>query len=133
MAAKARPISCSPEPAARALSTERPITASDPRSSAEGPVGARHWSRVLTRYRTPDTARSVLELTVTLAPLLAAWAVAWWMLSYSTAVATLLALGNSAFLVRLFMIQHDCGHGSFFRSKRLCHWLGRAIGVVTLG
>ena len=34
--------------------------------------------------------------------------------------------------VRLFMIQLDCGHGSFFRSKRLCNWLGRAIGVVTL-
>jgi omega-6 fatty acid desaturase (delta-12 desaturase) len=54
------------------------------------------------------------------------------MLSYSVALAMLLALGNAAFLVRLFMIQHDCGHGSFFRSKRLCNWLGRAIGVVTL-
>ncbi|MDU8912974.1 fatty acid desaturase [Aestuariicoccus sp. MJ-SS9] len=105
---------------------------SDPRSNAAHPVNARDWSRVLTRYRAPDPARSVLELIVTLAPFLATWAVAWWLLSYSTALAMLLALGDAAFLVRLFMIQHDCGHGSFFRSKRLCNWLGRAIGVVTL-
>lgn len=104
----------------------------DPHSSTEDPPDARSWSRVLTRYRAPDPARSVLELIVTLAPFLAMWAVAWWMLSYSTALAVTLALANAAFLVRLFMIQHDCGHGSFFRSKRLCNWLGRAIGVITL-
>lgn len=132
MAAKARQISYSPDRPARALPTERPITVSDTRSRSAGQVNARDWVPVLARYRTPDTARSVLELMVTLVPFIATWAVAWWLLSYSTALATLLALGNSAFLVRLFMIQHDCGHGSFFRSKRLCNWLGRAIGVVTL-
>jgi omega-6 fatty acid desaturase (delta-12 desaturase) len=132
MAAKVRPISRSPDRAARALPTERPIAVNAPRSCTEEPVDALHWSRVLTRYRAPDPVRSVLELIVTLAPFLATWAAAWWLLSYSPALAMLLALGNSAFLVRLFMIQHDCGHGSFFRSKRLCNWLGRAIGVVTL-
>jgi omega-6 fatty acid desaturase (delta-12 desaturase) len=90
------------------------------------------WAHVLTLYRAPDPARSVLELIVTLAPFLATWAVAWWMLVLQHALAMVLALGNAAFLVRLFMIQHDCGHGSFFRSKRLCNWLGRTIGVVTL-
>ncbi|WP_238368677.1 fatty acid desaturase [Mesobacterium pallidum] len=104
----------------------------DPRSSTEDLLDARHWSRILTRYRAPDASRSVLELVVTLAPFLAIWAVAWWSLSYSTALAILLSLLNAAFLLRLFMIQHDCGHGSFFRSRRLCNWIGRAIGVVTL-
>ncbi|MBF9057729.1 fatty acid desaturase [Rhodobacterales bacterium HKCCSP123] len=96
------------------------------------PLDARHLSRVLARYRSPDPARSALELTVTLVPFLATWAVAWWMLSHSIALAVVLALGNAAFLVRLFMIQHDCGHGSFFRSRQLCNWIGRAIGIVTL-
>ncbi|MEM9843445.1 MAG: fatty acid desaturase [Pseudomonadota bacterium] len=105
---------------------------SDPLPSTEHPVTARDWSRVLAQYRSPDPVRSALELAVTLVPFIATWAVAWWMLSYSTPLATMLALGNAAFLVRLFMIQHDCGHGSFFRSKRLCNWLGRAIGVITL-
>lgn len=104
----------------------------DFRSSTEDPVDARHWSRVLTRYRAPDPVRSVLELIVTLVPFFAIWVVAWWVLSYSIALAVALALANAAFVVRLFVIQHDCGHGSFFRSKRLCNWLGRAIGVITL-
>ena len=104
----------------------------DPDTVGAAPVDERHWSRVLAQYRAPDPARSVLELVVTLAPFFAMYALAWWMLAYSTTLAVLLALGNAAFLVRLFMIQHDCGHGSFFRSKRLCTWLGRAIGVITL-
>ena len=37
-----------------------------------------------------------------------------------------------AFLVRLFMIQHDCGHGSFFRHRLVNDWVGRVIGVLTL-
>jgi omega-6 fatty acid desaturase (delta-12 desaturase) len=100
--------------------------------SPEVSSDARQWSRVLTQYRAPDPARSLLELAVTLAPFAATWAVAWWILSHSIALAVVLALGNAAFVVRLFMIQHDCGHGSFFRSKHLCNWLGRLIGVITL-
>jgi omega-6 fatty acid desaturase (delta-12 desaturase) len=44
----------------------------------------------------------------------------------------LFTLPAAAFLVRLFMIQHDCGHGSFFRSKGLNDWVGRIAGVLTL-
>lgn len=90
------------------------------------------WSRAMAKYRQPIHSRSIFELTVTVAPFVAIWAVAWWMLSMSTALAMALALVNAAFLVRLFMIQHDCGHGSLFRSRRLCDWIGRVIGVITL-
>jgi omega-6 fatty acid desaturase (delta-12 desaturase) len=44
----------------------------------------------------------------------------------------LLEVPAAGLLVRLFMIQHDCGHGSFFRSRVANDWVGRAIGVVTL-
>ncbi|WP_298976259.1 fatty acid desaturase [uncultured Roseobacter sp.] len=90
------------------------------------------WSRAMAKYRQPIHSRSIFELTVTVAPFVAIWAVAWWMLSISTALAMALALVNAAFLVRLFMIQHDCGHGSLFRNRRLCDWIGRLIGVITL-
>jgi omega-6 fatty acid desaturase (delta-12 desaturase) len=43
-----------------------------------------------------------------------------------------LVIPAAAFLLRLFMIQHDCGHGSFFARRRLDDWTGRAIGVLTL-
>lgn len=44
----------------------------------------------------------------------------------------LLAVPAAGFLVRLFMIQHDCGHGSFFRSRTANHMVGRMIGVLTM-
>jgi omega-6 fatty acid desaturase (delta-12 desaturase) len=47
-------------------------------------------------------------------------------------ITLVLSVPASAFLVRLFLIQHDCGHRSFFRSRRLNDLLGNAIGVLTL-
>ena len=44
----------------------------------------------------------------------------------------LLAVPAAGFLVRLFMIQHDCGHGSLFHGRRANDRLGRVIGVLTL-
>ncbi|RBI83543.1 fatty acid desaturase [Rhodosalinus halophilus] len=93
---------------------------------------ASDWTRTLARYRQPRPSRSVFELAVTFIPFVAIWAVAWWMLSISAILSLVLALANAAFLVRLFMIQHDCGHGSLFRDRWLCDWIGRGIGVLTL-
>lgn len=90
------------------------------------------WARILMRYRDPIPARSVFELGITLVPFFAIWAVAWWLVSFSIFAALALAIVNAAFLVRLFMIQHDCGHGSFFKSRALSDWIGRGIGVLTL-
>ena len=44
----------------------------------------------------------------------------------------LFALPAAGFVLRLFMIQHDCGHGAFFRRRLANDWVGRVIGVVTL-
>ena len=44
-----------------------------------------------------------------------------------------IALLNGAFLVRIFIIQHDCGHGGFFKNRHLSDWTGRALGILTLG
>ncbi|MEQ8899048.1 MAG: fatty acid desaturase [Roseovarius sp.] len=90
------------------------------------------WTRTLAQYREPVPLRSLLELAVTLCPFLAIWALAWWAHSISAWLSLALALVNAAFLVRLFMIQHDCGHGAFFKDRKLGDWIGRAIGVLTL-
>jgi omega-6 fatty acid desaturase (delta-12 desaturase) len=44
----------------------------------------------------------------------------------------IIAVAAAGFLVRLFMIQHDCGHGAFFRKRAANDWIGRVIGVLTL-
>lgn len=90
------------------------------------------WSQILAQYRTPILSRSIFELTVTLVPFVALWALAWWSMSISAWLAPAVAVVNAAFLVRLFIIQHDCGHGAFFADRRMNDWLGRFIGVLTL-
>jgi len=95
------------------------------------PGGACVWSRVLSPYGRADTARSILEVVVTAVPFAALWtscAVAtvhghWW--------ALILTVPAAGFLLRLFILQHDCGHGSLFPSRRANDWTGRALGVLT--
>ncbi len=66
-------------------------------------------------------------------PLVALWALAWAALHFGHWwLSLLLAVPAAGFLVRLFMIQHDCSHGSFFRHRMANDWVGRVIGVVTL-
>ena len=89
-------------------------------------------AQLLARYREPDSARGVLELVITAVPLCVIWALIWAALDQGYWFAVLLEVPAAGLLVRLFMIQHDCGHGSFFRGRAANDWVGRAIGVVTL-
>lgn len=90
------------------------------------------WSRVLSKYREPIALRSFVELVVTVLPFLLLFALAWWAISISPWLGLGLAALNALFLVRIFMIQHDCGHGSFFRSRRFGDWVGRMLSVLTI-
>ncbi|WP_151719365.1 fatty acid desaturase [Gemmobacter serpentinus] len=102
------------------------------RPASAPPRDARAWLRILARYRDPTMTRSLFELAVTLIPLIALWAIAWMGLSVSAWLALALALFNGAFLVRIFIIQHDCGHGSFLPNRTVQDWIGRSLGVLTL-
>lgn len=96
------------------------------------PRNARAWLSTLARYREPMTARSLFELAATLVPFVALWVLAWAALSVSAWLALAVALLNGAFLVRIFVIQHDCGHGSFLTNRKAQDWIGRTLGVLTL-
>lgn len=84
------------------------------------------------RYAEPVPARSAVELAVTLVPFAALWLLIWGGLEAGIWPALLLALPAGGFLLRLFLIQHDCGHGAFFRRRASNDWLGRFLGVLTL-
>jgi omega-6 fatty acid desaturase (delta-12 desaturase) len=90
------------------------------------------FARRLLRYRNPSVVRGLFEIAVTAAPLAGISVLAWMALRAHVWWGLLLVVPAAAFLLRMFMIQHDCGHGSFFPSKRLNDWVGRAIGIVTL-
>ncbi len=93
---------------------------------------ARNWMRVLAAYRQPILSRSLFELAITLGPFVLLWTLAWWSISISYFLTGALCVLAGAFLVRLFMIQHDCGHGAFFNQRAVNDWVGRALGVLTL-
>ncbi len=101
--------------------------------AAAGTESARAWTHRLLRYREPSHLRSTIELGISLGPLAALWVVMW--LAYSFGfwwLTLLLAVPAAGFLVRLFLIQHDCGHGAFFRNRSVNDWIGRVLGVLTL-
>ncbi len=104
--------------------------------SNSGPAGnaltARDVLPVLDGYRAPSLSRSTVEILVTLVPLVLLWLGSWYAQGWSLLASLGLAAVASGFLVRLFLIQHDCGHGSFFRRRRTNDWTGRAISVLTL-
>ena len=86
----------------------------------------------LAPYRQTDARRAVFEIIVTLLPFMAVWAVMYWLLQYSVLAAWLLAPLAAILLIRLFIIQHDCGHSTMFESRLANDWVGRALGVLTL-
>jgi acyl-lipid omega-6 desaturase (Delta-12 desaturase) len=96
-------------------------------------LAARDWAQALLPYRRANSTRSVIELAITILPFVALWAA---MLIASRNGEILLSFAMTPFaaglLVRLFMIQHDCGHGAFLPSKSANDWVGRAIGVLTM-
>jgi len=93
---------------------------------------AKEWVQILARYREPSTKRSVMELIYTLVPFALLWGLAWASLSVSYWLAFAIAALNGLFLVRIFIIQHDCGHASYFNNRKVQDWVGRCLGVLTL-
>ncbi len=93
---------------------------------------ARDWVKILSAYREPNQLRSSFELAVTIGPFLLLWVLAWWSLSVSYWLTLVISICNAAFLLRLFAIQHDCGHGAFLKNRTASDWLGRGLGVLTL-
>ena len=93
---------------------------------------SRPWRHIVARYAVPDTRRGVMQLLTTGLPFLAIMGALLYLIDRGVWVVALpLVVPSAALLVRLFAIQHDCGHGSFFHSRRANDWLGRTLGVLT--
>ena len=93
---------------------------------------ANSWAKRLAPYRVISNRRAIFEITVTVAAFAALWAASWWLYHFSVFASLALAVPAAAFLVRLFMVQHDCGHLAMFTSKHANNWVGRVLGFFTL-
>lgn len=85
------------------------------------------WVKRLEPYARADVRRSVLCLLASVVPYVALWPVMYYLLDVSYGLTLLVAVPAGGFLVRTFIVFHDCGHGSFLPSKRA----NRAVGVIT--
>jgi omega-6 fatty acid desaturase (delta-12 desaturase) len=90
------------------------------------------WQAIVAKYTVPNTWRSLWQVVNSIVPFLAMWYVMYRSLEISYWLTLVLALPTAGFMIRIFIIFHDCGHGSFFKSQRANDIMGAISGVLTL-
>ncbi|MGB3562239.1 MAG: fatty acid desaturase [Thermoanaerobaculia bacterium] len=98
----------------------------------ENQTAARFWNQILKPYAKPNLGKSVYQLSSTALFFVGTWYLMLRSLEVSYWLTLALAVPAAFFLVRLFIIQHDCGHASFFRSRTANNTVGFWLGVLTL-
>ncbi|HXR28473.1 MAG TPA: fatty acid desaturase [Solirubrobacteraceae bacterium] len=88
------------------------------------------WARVLAPYARPHLGRSALDLATSVLPYLVLSVLMYMSLSVSYLLTLVIAIPTAGFLVRTFILFHDCSHGSFLPWRRANHWLGVALGLL---
>ncbi len=88
------------------------------------------WKEVVAKYQHPKLPRALWQLGNTLIPYAALWCLMYFSLGVSYWLTAACALLAGGFMVRLFIIFHDCGHGSFFKTRRANDLLGFITGVL---
>src|SRR5437762_3148621 len=103
---------------------------SDSRKGA-GHADAARWKEIVLQCKKPSRWRALWQIVNTLG----AYALLWYLmdrrLTISYWITLPLAILSGAFLIRVFIIFHDCGHGSFFKSNTANDVLGFITGMLT--
>jgi len=92
--------------------------------------GAAFWRERLAPYAKPDSRRSALDVATSVLPYVALTALMYVTLDVSLLLTLIIAVAAAGFLVRTFIVFHDCAHGSFLRSRRANVWLGTTCGLL---
>jgi acyl-lipid omega-6 desaturase (Delta-12 desaturase) len=90
------------------------------------------WKAIISRYNRPNRRMSILTIVDSFLPFVILWYVTYRFLSVSWLISLVLAIPTALFLVRCFIIFHDCGHGSFFKSRSWCNIVGSVFGVFLM-
>ena len=105
---------------------------SRPNPTADGKRDTSAWKAIVLKYQEPSRWRASWQLVNTLGPYTLLWYLMYRSLAWSYWFTFGLAILAGLFLVRIFIIFHDCGHGSFFKSRRANDIVGFVTGVLTL-
>ena len=93
---------------------------------------ADNWQQIVKKYQNPSTKIAVTQIVTSFLPFVALWVLMYFSLCVSYWLTLGLALLNAFFLVRIFIIQHDCGHQSFFRSRKMNDLVGIICSTISL-
>jgi acyl-lipid omega-6 desaturase (Delta-12 desaturase) len=96
------------------------------RNAAERPF----WREGLAPFERPDRGRALLDLVTSVVPYLALSALMYVALDFSYLLVLAIALPAAGFLLRTFLVFHDCGHGSFLPTRRANVWVGVVTGLI---
>jgi omega-6 fatty acid desaturase (delta-12 desaturase) len=99
-------------------------------SSDSKPKSKAWWVEPLEPYAGADMRRSLVCLATSVLPYLALWPVMYVLLDVSYLLTLLVALPASGFLLRTYIVFHDCTHGSFMPTKRGNTWVGRFVALI---
>ena len=99
-------------------------------SPATSAIEHRPWQEALAPYARPHVGRSAVDLATSVVPYLALSVGMYLLLGVSYPLALVLAVPATGFLLRTYVVFHDCAHGSFLPSKRGNAWLGTALGLL---
>ena len=91
-----------------------------------------NWQQMVKKYQIPNTKIAVWQMVNTFLPFIGLWILMYFSLSISYWLTLGLALVNAFFLVRIFIIQHDCGHQSFTKSRRMNDVIGFVCSAFSL-
>jgi acyl-lipid omega-6 desaturase (Delta-12 desaturase) len=110
------------------MSTAASPTVSAPRRKSHS--NRAPWRETLAPFAQPVVARSLLDIATSAVPYLALSVLMYQLLDVSYLLVLAVAIPASGFLLRTFIVFHDCAHGSFFRSKRANAWVGAICGLL---
>jgi omega-6 fatty acid desaturase (delta-12 desaturase) len=111
-------------------SVDRPVAFGNTAIEGQEELRCPSWKDTLAPYAQPCLGRSVLDVATSVVPYLALCVLMYLALEVSYLLALALAIPASGFLVRTYIVFHDCTHGSFLPSKRANAWLGMSLGLL---
>ena len=92
----------------------------------------RSWTEALAPHARARTDRAAIQLATSLLPYLLLSALSYLTLGFSTLLTALLVFPTAGFLVRTFVLFHDCVHGSLFPTRRANRYVGVILGLFVL-